>query len=241
MALFQDITLGRYVALDSPIHRLDPRTKLIAVVVLMIVALSARDFGSLATFAAFLLLVIALSRLSYRLVLGNLKPFYFLFSFTFGLHALMTPGRAVWLVPFSEHAVTAEGLRLGAFFAARLCTVIVAASLLTLTTSPMELTGGLERLFRPLQRFGFPAGDLAMMISIALRFIPVLVDEAERVVDAERREHADVALREHGDLRHRAGGLEGRGLEGLGGLEESKGNNSGGLHLYLSADAQSRG
>ncbi len=191
LAFLQDITLGRYVALDSPIHRLDPRTKLIAVVVLMIVALSARDFGSLATFAAFLLLVIALSRLSYRLVLGNLKPFIFLFSFTFGLHALMTPGRAVWLVPFSEHAVTAEGLRLGAFFTARLCTVIVAASLLTLTTSPMELTGGLERLFRPLQRFGFPAGDLAMMISIALRFIPVLVDEAERLRKAQLARGAD--------------------------------------------------
>ena len=107
----------------------------------------------------------------------------------------MTPGRAVWLVPFSEHAVTVEGLRLGAFFAARLCTAIVAASLLTLTTSPMELTGGLERLFRPLQRFGFPASDLAMMISIALRFIPVLVDEAERLRKAQLARGADFGER----------------------------------------------
>ena len=191
MAFLQDITLGRYVALDSPIHYLDPRTKLITSLALMIVALSARDFGPLLTFAAFLLVVIALSRLSYRLVLGNLKPFIWLFTFTFGLHSLLTPGRAVWLLPFSDHAITAEGLHLGAFFTVRLAAVIVAASLLTLTTSPMELTGGLEHLFRPLQRFGFPAGDLAMMISIALRFIPVLVDEAERLRKAQLARGAD--------------------------------------------------
>ena len=189
--MLQDITLGRYVALDSPVHRLDPRTKLIASMALMIVALSARSFGPLLTFAIFLLFAIALTRLSYRLVLNNLKPFIWLFTFTFGLHALLTPGRAVFLLPLSEHAVTAEGLRLGAFFAVRLAAVIVAASLLTLTTSPMQLTGGLERLFSPLQRFGFPAGDLAMMISIALRFIPVLVDEAERLRKAQLARGAD--------------------------------------------------
>ncbi len=191
MAFLQDITLGRYVALDSPVHRLDPRTKLIASLTLMIVALSARSFVPLLTFAVFQLVAIALTRLSYRLVLGNLKPFIWLFTFTFGLHALLTPGRAIFLLPLSEHAVTAEGLHLGAFFVVRLAAVIVAASLLTLTTSPMQLTGGLERLFRPLQRFGFPAGDLAMMISIALRFIPVLVDEAERLRKAQLARGAD--------------------------------------------------
>lgn len=191
MAFLQDITLGRYVALDSPVHRLDPRTKLIASLTLMIVALSARSFVPLLTFTVFQFVAIALTRLSYRLVLGNLKPFIWLFTFTFGLHALLTPGRAVFLLPLSEHAVTAEGLHLGAFFAVRLAAVIVAASLLTLTTSPMQLTGGLERLFRPLQRFGFPAGDLAMMISIALRFIPVLVDEAERLRKAQLARGAD--------------------------------------------------
>ena len=191
MAFLQDITLGRYIALDSPIHRLDPRTKLIASLALMIVALSARSFGPLLIFAVFLLFVVALTRLSFRLVLSNLRPFIWLFTFTFGLHALLTPGRAVFLLPLSEHAVTAEGLRLGGFFALRLATVIVAASLLTLTTSPMQLTGGLERLFSPLQRFGFPAADLAMMISIALRFIPVLVDEAERLRKAQLARGAD--------------------------------------------------
>lgn len=191
MAFLQDITLGRYVALDSPVHRLDPRTKLIASLTLMIVALSARSFVPLLTFAVFQLVAIALTRLSYRLVLGNLKPFIWLFTFTFGLHSLLTPGHAVFLLPLSEHAVTAEGLHLGAFFVVRLAAVIVAASLLTLTTSPMQLTGGLERLFRPLQRFGFPAGDLAMMISIALRFIPVLVDEAERLRKAQLARGAD--------------------------------------------------
>ena len=191
MALFQDITLGRYVALDSSIHCLDPRTKLLASLALMIVALSAQSFGPLLTFCAFLLVVIALSQLSFGLVLGNLKAFLWLFFFTFILHSLLTPGRSVFLLPFSDHTITAEGMRLGAFFTVRLAAVIVAASLLTLTTSPMELTGGLERLFSPLQRFGFPAGDLAMMISIALRFIPVLVDEAERLRKAQLARGAD--------------------------------------------------
>ena len=178
MAFLQNIALGRYIALDSPIHRLDPRTKLGAVFALTLAAYAAPNAYALLMLAAFLLLAIALTQVPLRLILRQLKTFVWLFLFTFGLHALLTPGRPVLPLPFSEHALTAEGLRLGAFFTARLAAAIVAATLLTLTTAPMEITSGLERLFSPLRRFGFPAGDMALMISIALRFIPVLLDES---------------------------------------------------------------
>jgi energy-coupling factor transport system permease protein len=191
MAFLQDITLGRYVALDAPLHRLDPRTKLLATLGLMMAVLSAPGFGPLLLFCAFLGLAIALSRLPVLLVLKNLRPFLWLFFFTFALHALLTPGRVLWLLPYTDFAVTDQGMRQGAFFSLRLSAVILTASLLTLTTSPLELTSGLERLFRPLRRFGFPAQELALMVTIALRFIPVLVDEAERLRKAQLARGAD--------------------------------------------------
>ena len=186
-----DIALGRYIALDSPIHRLDPRTKLGAVGALTLAAFAAPNAPALPLLAAFLLLAIALARVPLRLILRQLKVFAWLFLLTFGLHALLAPGRVVLPLPFSDHALTAEGLRLGAFFTVRLAAAMVAAALLTLTTAPMEITSGLERLFSPLRRFGFPAGDMALMISIALRFIPVLLDEAERLRKAQLARGAD--------------------------------------------------
>lgn len=191
MAFLQDIALGRYIALDSPIHRLDPRTKLGGVFALTLAAFAAPNALALLLLGAFLLVATTLARVPLRLFLRQLKTFAWLFLFTFGLHALLTPGRAVLPLPFSDHALTAEGLHLGAFFTARLAAAIVAATLLTLTTAPMEITSGLARLFSPLRRFGFPAGDMALMISIALRFIPVLLDEAERLRKAQLARGAD--------------------------------------------------
>lgn len=191
MAFLQDIALGRYIALDSPVHRLDPRTKLGAVFALTLAALTAPNALALLLLGAFLLLATGLARVPLGLMLRQIKTFAWLFLFTFGLHALLTPGRAVLSWPFSEHALTAEGLRLGVFFTARLAAAIVAATLLTLTTAPMEITSGLQRLFSPLRRFGFPAGDMALMIALALRFIPVLLDEAERLHKAQLARGAD--------------------------------------------------
>jgi energy-coupling factor transport system permease protein len=191
VAFLQDITLGRYVAGDSVLHRLDPRTKFIGTMVLMIAALSAPGFPPLLLYGAVLAVALALSGLPAGLVLRNLRPFVWLFLFTFGLHALLTPGPPLWRVPGTDWTATREGLGLGAFFCLRLASVIVTASLLTLTTAPMELTSGLERLLRPLRRFGFPVHELAMMVTIALRFIPVLVDEAERLRKAQLARGAD--------------------------------------------------
>ena len=191
MPFLQDITLGRYVAADSPIHALDPRTKFISILVLMTAILSTPGFTPLLIFCGFLAITITLSRLPAGLVLKNLRPFLWLFFFTFVLHALLTPGRMLWPLPYTDYAITREGMQRGAFFSLRLSAVIVAASLMTLTTAPLELTNGLERLFNPLRRFGFPAHELAMMVTISLRFIPVLIDEAERLRKAQLARGAD--------------------------------------------------
>lgn len=191
MAFLQDITLGRYVDVDSIVHRLDPRTKFVGTMSLMIAALSVPGFPPLLLYVAVLALAVPLSGLPVGLVLRNLRPFVWLFLFTFGLHALLTPGSPLWQIPGTDWTVTREGFGRGAFFSLRLAAVIVTASLLTLTTAPMELTSGLERLLRPLRRFGFPVHELAMMVTIALRFIPVLVDEAERLRKAQLARGAD--------------------------------------------------
>lgn len=191
MAILQDITLGQYLPADSLLHRLDPRTKFVSILVLMIAALSTSSFASLLLCCGFLGMAMVLSGLPTSLVLRNLRPFLWLFLFTFALHALLTPGPPLWRVPYTDLAVTSQGLRRGIFFSLRLSVVIVMASLLTLTTSPLELTGGLARLFKPLRRFGFPAHELAMMVTISLRFIPVLIDEAERLRKAQLARGAD--------------------------------------------------
>lgn len=191
MAFLQDITLGRYVAAESPLHRLDPRTKFVATLALMVAVLSGTGFAPLLLFCAVLAAAMALSHLPARLVLGNLRPFLWLFLFTFGLHSLLTPGQPLAFVPWTEVAITREGMASGAFFSLRLAAVVLVAALMTLTTAPLELTAGLERLLGPLRRIGFPAHEMAMMITISLRFIPVLVDEAERLRKAQLARGAD--------------------------------------------------
>lgn len=185
MVALKDIALGKYVAVDSPVHRLDPRTKLLATVTLMLAAVGSDQLPVLAMFTVFVLLLARLSRLPLGLLVRNLRPFLWLFTFTLIMHGLMTPGTVLWRVPLSDLDVTSEGLRFGAFFSLRLAVVVSLASLLTLTTAPIEITDGLERLLNPLRRFGFPAHELAMMVTIALRFIPVLIEEAERIYRAQ--------------------------------------------------------
>ena len=191
MAFLGNISLGKYLATDSPVHRLDPRTKFLTALILMTALLSCYRLLPLLLAALFLSLLVRLARTPPKIVIANLRVFLWLFFFTFVLHALMTPGTVVWRLPYLNHTVTIEGLESGTVLALRLAAVIVTVSLLTLTTSPLELTAGLERLFRPFARFGFPASEIALMISIALRFIPVLIDETERLYKAQLARGAD--------------------------------------------------
>ena len=194
MAGLNDITLGRYIAAESPLHRLDPRTKVIGTLVLMTAVLVSQGFSSLLTYGLLLALAVPLSRIPVGVVLKNLRPFIWLFGFTLVMWALWPPPlpyTVLWDLPYGDLFVTAEGLQHGAFFALRLSVVIITASLLTLTTSPTELTDGLEKLLNPLRAVGFPAHELAMMVTISLRFVPVLVEEAERLRKAQLARGAD--------------------------------------------------
>lgn len=184
MPLLSDITLGQHFPTGSVVHALDPRTKLLLLLALM-GAVLAGGFGLYALVAVFLALTICGSRLPWGLVLRNLRPFSWLIGLTIVLHLLFTPGRALPGFPVAGITITHEGLREGLFFGTRLALLIVSAALLTLTTSPIELTDALERLLGPFRRLGLPAHELAMMMVIALRFIPMLMEEADRLRKAQ--------------------------------------------------------
>jgi energy-coupling factor transport system permease protein len=187
----RDIALGRFVLVDSPVHDLDPRTKIISTIALTIALFSSDSALVLAICGAVTLLAAARSHIPARLLLRSLGPFLWLFSFTFLLHAVLTPGQALWYLPAFDISFTREGIAYGLLLCSRLVIAISLASLMTLTTTPMELTNALERLLRPLRRCGFPAHEFAMMVTISIRFIPVLLDEAERLHKAQLSRGAD--------------------------------------------------
>ncbi len=181
----RDITLGQYAYRESFIHRLDPRTKMVASLALLIGLMATRSWIGLGCFAVLWLVAVWLSKLGYSLALRNLRPFAWLVLLTFLAQAFFASGRIVAVVPVLGLRITQEGLQLGALYAARLALLIVFAALLTLTTAPMELADGLEKLLRPLRWFRIPTHDLVMMMSLSLRFVPTLVGEAERIRNAQ--------------------------------------------------------
>lgn len=191
LRILSDIALGKFVDTGSVVHRLDPRTKLLSALLLMTSALTLDAAPPLILFTVFLGFAVRLAEIPATTLLTNLKPFLWLFAFTVILHALMTPGRVLVHLPGLQWSVSQEGLRFGLLFCWRLATIVTVAALMTLTTPPLALTDGLERMLRPLRRLGFPAHEFAMMIAIALRFIPVLAEEAERIRKAQLARGAD--------------------------------------------------
>lgn len=193
MELLRSLTIGQYVPRASPVHRLDPRTKVLATTALLVVVFLARDFVGLGLFALFLGACLLLAQIPLGFVLRGLRPIWFLLVLTLLLQVFFggtSEGTVLWrLGPF---AATREGLVQGLFVTARLVLLVVATSLLTFTTSPVELADGMERLLAPFRRVGVPAHELAMMMTIALRFIPTLVEETEKIMKAQRARGADL-------------------------------------------------
>lgn len=194
------LSFGQYVPVDSPIHRLDPRTKILATVVLAVAAFLARDFVALAVLAAALGAVVAAARLSPGYVLAGLRPVWWLIAFTVVAQIGFGPagGHPVW--HRGPLTITRENLRDGALYGGQFALLIIATTLMTFTTSPVELTDGLERLLRPFRRLGVPAHELALMMTIALRFIPTLVEETDKIVKAQTARGAEFT---RGSLGHR--------------------------------------
>lgn len=187
--MFRDLTIGQYLAGDSLVHRLDPRTKLTIVGAFMVVLFVAANGPAYATLTGFVVLAVALAKVPPRMLLRGLRPILFLLSLTFVLQLFLTPGTPI--LTLGPLVGTAEGLRVGLFMVLRLLLLLVMASLLTLTTSPVSLTDGLESVMGPLRWVGLPTHELAMMMTIALRFIPTLMEEADKVMKAQVARGAD--------------------------------------------------
>ena len=191
MLRLTDITLGQYYPIDSPIHRLDPRTKLCGAMGAMGALMFIKDVRVYPFVFVWIIGIVMLASLPVALALKNLRTFVPLLLITFVANALFTPGHATGLFSVRGIGVTTEGLTQGALFTARLIAMLLIASVLTLTTAPIDVADGLEALLKPLTRFGVPAHELAMMTVIALRFIPTLVEEAERLQKAQTARGAD--------------------------------------------------
>jgi energy-coupling factor transport system permease protein len=205
MELSRFVTIGQYIPADSPVHHLDPRTKIAAVTLLMVAIFVVRDFAGYVLLTAFLLGVILLSQVPVSHVLRGLRPIGFLLALTLILNVFFSgiQGGDV-LFRLGPLVATREAVVRAIFIGYRLIALVVATSLLTFTTSPVELTDGLERLLRPFRRIGVPAHELAMMMTIALRFIPTLLEETEKIIKAQMARGAEF---ERGNVLRRARAL----------------------------------
>lgn len=200
--MIKDMTLGQYYPVDSPVHSLDPRTKFIVsfCYIIGIFFLSTPiQYGLL--FLG-LLLVIQLSRVPMAYILRGIKPILFILLFAFVMNLFLTPGERIW--GFWKLSITREGIRMALLMMSRLFLLIMGSSLLTLTTSPIKLTYGMESIFSPLKRFNFPVHEMSMMMGIALRFIPTLTAETDKIMKAQMARGADF---ESGSIFKRARAL----------------------------------
>ena len=200
--MLKDITLGQYFPGDTVIHRLDPRTKLIGLVCYIVALFLAKSWVSYAVMLAVLITLSALAHIRAKTLLSGLKPLIFIVIFTGVINLFYGSGEP--LVQFWFLKITANGIRTAVFMVLRIMLLVCGTFLLTYTTSPLQLTDGLEKLFSPLKVIHFPAHELAMMMSIALRFIPTLIEETDKIMSAQRARGANF---DTGKLTERAKAL----------------------------------
>ena len=182
--MLKDITLGQYFPGESAIHRMDPRAKLMFTIAYIVGVFMVSNLPGYLLALGFLYLVVRISGIKFSYLVKGVKPLRFIILFTFILNLFFVQGETV-LFSLGFLTLTREALERAIFFALRLVFLVMGTSVLTLTTSPIQLTDGLESLMRPLQRFHFPAHELAMMMTIALRFIPTLLEETDRIMKAQ--------------------------------------------------------
>lgn len=201
--MLKDITLGQYFPGKSPIHLLDPRTKLLFLIIYFIALFTADGWISYGIVLVFLSTVIYMTTIPLKTIVKGLKPLIFILVFTGILNLFMTPGENV-LVSFWGLNITTEGLVQAIFMVSRILMLIVGTFLLTYTTSPIALTDGLESLLGPLKKLHLPVHELSMMMCIALRFIPTLIEETDKIMSAQKARGADF---ETGSLMQRVKAL----------------------------------
>ncbi|HIT34438.1 MAG TPA: energy-coupling factor transporter transmembrane protein EcfT [Candidatus Faecousia intestinigallinarum] len=201
--MLKDITLGQYFPGNSPIHRMDPRAKLLLLIVYIVALFLAAGWVSYGVMLVFLAVCIAVSRIPLKAFLRGLKPLVIILIFTGVLNIFFAPGDTV-LLKFWGITVTLEGVVRAVQMMLRILMLISGTFLLTYTTSPIALTDGLESLLNPLKKIRVPVHELSMMMCIALRFIPTLIEETDKIMSAQRSRGADF---ESGKLMERVRAL----------------------------------
>ena len=200
--MIRDITLGQYYPGDSLVHRLDARTKIIATLLYIIELFVVNNFRGFLIAAAALFAVIAVSKVPLKFIFRGLTAVFLIIAFTFVLNLFMVDGRVLWHWKFLT--ITYEGVNRAFFMAVRLILLIIGSSIMTLTTKPVELTDGLEKLLKPFSKIGLPSHEIALMMTIALRFIPTLMEETDKIIKAQQARGADF---ESGNILQRAKSL----------------------------------
>lgn len=198
--MLKDITLGQYFPGDTPAHRLDPRTKLILVIVYIVGLFNAVDWLSYVFVIAVIALCMFVAKIRPKTAFKGLKPLVIIIVLTAALNIFYTDGTPIvegWII-------TWEGLKKALFMSLRIVLLIIGTFMLTYTTSPMALTDGLERLLNPLKKIKIPVHEMSMMMSLALRFIPTLIEETDKIMSAQKARGADF---ESGSLVRRAKAL----------------------------------
>ncbi len=190
--MIKDITLGQFFPGDSPLHRADPRMKIILALVYIVTVFLAKAVLAYALVILFTLLLVAISSISARVILRTLKPVIFIMVFTAFFNIFWTKGEGAPLFSYGIITIYKEGIRFAILMVLRVACVLVGSSvILTYTTSPIALTDGIERLLSPLKKIKVPVHEFAMMMTIALRFIPTLIDETDKIMNAQKARGAD--------------------------------------------------
>lgn len=181
--MFKDITLGQYFHGTSAIHRLDPRTKILCVLCYIVAVFCVDTYVGYGVVALFTVACIGMSRIPFRYAVKGVKPIMIFIVITALFNLFLTDGRIIW--SWGVLKITYEGINLAVFMVLRLFFLVLGTSLLTLTTSPIALTDGIEHLLSPFKKIGLPAHEIAMMMTIALRFVPTLLEETDKIVKAQ--------------------------------------------------------
>lgn len=187
--MIKDITLGQYYNADSVLHKLDPRTKLVGTFAFIIALFCAKNVWGYVIAAVFLASAIIISKVPFKFMVKGMKAIMILMLMTVLFNMFLTPGEVLWT--WWKLSITREGLILAGKMAVRLTFLILGSSIMTLTTTPNNLTDGLEKIMRPLKVIKVPVHEIAMMMSIALRFIPILMEETDKIMKAQMARGAD--------------------------------------------------
>lgn len=197
--MLRDITIGQYYPANSVLHRMDPRTKLVGTLIFIVSVFLFHTVPGYAVATVFLGSVIFISKVPVKFMFKGLKAIFMLLLITMVFNVLLTPGEILW--KWGILKITREGLSLAGKMAVRLVYLVIGSSVMTLTTTPNQLTDGLEKLLRPLSKIRVPVHEIAMMMSIALRFIPILMEETDKIMKAQIARGADF---ESGNLIQKA-------------------------------------